>query len=587
MHVAGAGSTRSPRGEDRFERNAAGGGSGDSRATALLVVTTAALAAGAAAAALFPPPEPGGGAASPSARPPSLPAPVRAVAVQAAVAAGAAERFARAVVTGVAMSADYRISLYGLDEGSEEYGRAARACHRRGAARLLRMALKSEGLYTKVGQALAALNHVLPAEYCETLQLLNDRGYGRPIEEVVRTVEAELGRPLDEVFEVFDPTPVAAASVSQVHAALAKDTGELLAVKVQYCDMRERFAGDMATMELLCDAATLAHPKFDFGWIIRRARRELEMELDFENEARNAERCARELAHVPGVAVPRVRRDLTSTRVLTAEFVRGCSVNDAAAIRRLGFRPADVARKTIGALAYQIFQSGFVHADPHPGNVKVRPDPGRPGSPQIVLLDHGLYLQMDDAVRLEFCGLWRSIVLRDDAALRAHAAALGVDRPELLASMLFQRPYRTGAAGFGTALTQADLDELQRQATAEMGSVVGVLKQMPYNLTLLMRNINLVRSLNKDLGSPANRYVIMGREAVAGGFRGGGGDGAGRPRPALVTRLRQALSVARFEMVLWREEWRAWLRLAFVRALQLVGRAPADLGTLEEVLHIG
>lgn len=190
---------------------------------------------------------------------------------------------------------------------------------------------------------------------------------------------------------------------------------------------------------------------------------------------------------------------------------------------------------------------GFVHADPHPGNLLVRaidrhgrilPPPDRAndvGPPawlhslaarlraalrgcqaQLVLLDHGLYMDVRRDVRASFCQLWKAIVIKDTAALRQSAAALGVSNAEMLASVILQRPYATGTVGFSTLMTQTDYEQMRRWAAQHMDQMVTILQQMPRSLMLVLRNINLVRSINKDLGAPINRFTIMANWALRG-----------------------------------------------------------------------
>lgn len=136
-------------------------------------------------------------------------------------------------------------------------------------------------------------------------------------------------------------------------------------------------------------------------------------ELDFEHEGKNLERCGRDLAVLPWVYLPRVEWELSSKRVLTAEWIDGCKVTDKKAIAAMGLSTADVreernvvviqstsylfqvAEKVIKAFAHQLFHTGFVHADPHPGNIFIRPLPRGDGA-QVVLLDHGLYMTLEE-----------------------------------------------------------------------------------------------------------------------------------------------------------------------------------------------
>lgn len=191
-----------------------------------------------------------------------------------------------------------------------------------------------------------------------------------------QTFLEDFDAPLESLFETFNPTPVAAASLAQVFHATTKARvtasgavlpGRDVAVKVQYIDMLDRFEGDLFTVSLLFDVAAFLFPGFDFGWAVRDARYELEKELDFVNEARNSEQCAADLRQLDFVAVPKVDWHLTSKRVLTAEWIDGCKITDLNGLKLHGVSPKDAAYMMSVAFARQIFSTGFVHADPHPG----------------------------------------------------------------------------------------------------------------------------------------------------------------------------------------------------------------------------
>ena len=177
------------------------------------------------------------------------------------------------------------------------------------------------------------------------------------------------------------------------------------------------------------------------------------------HEAGNAARCAANLA-APGsrvrgrVAVPAVDTALSSHRVLTMEFIDGVKVTDREGLAALGAHPAAVARLVSETFCEQIFVFGDVHCDPHAANLLVRAAPGAPrgargsGAWQLVLLDHGLYRQLDDGLRLEYAGLWRSLIHADEAGIRRHCAALNAgDAVPLFAGMLTQRPWEEVSEG--------------------------------------------------------------------------------------------------------------------------------------------
>ena len=308
---------------------------------------------------------------------------------------------------------------------------ALRAAHARGAARLRDLCHANGGVYVKLGQHVATLvsgerkgrvdhhthththrirspshtlsfpptqnqqDHLLPPEYVNLMKatMLNAVPPA-PFADVRATVEEDLQAPLSSTFLSFDPTPIAAASLAQVHRAVVVD-GTSVAVKVQHRGLREACAADIATVAGLVAAGGLLFPGFDLSWLVAEIKANLPRELDFRLEAENAERCASNLeapsSSVRGrVVVPHSHPPLPPTpRVHVMEWIDGVPAADPQALATIGASPRTVATLIATAFSEMIFIHGFVHADPHPGNLLVRR--GRDGKAQLVLLDHGLY----------------------------------------------------------------------------------------------------------------------------------------------------------------------------------------------------
>jgi aarF domain-containing kinase len=432
--------------------------------------------------------------------------------------------------------------------------------HQRSANRLLEGCLLNGGLYIKTGQGVAAINHILPIEYTETLKLLEDRCLERKKDEVNRLFMEDFGETPDKIFEEFNYQPIAAASLAQVFRAKTKQ-GDDVAVKVQYIDLQKRFRGDVGTILLLNDIIALVHKNYNFGWIIRDLKKSLEMELDFLNEAKNAERCAKDLMHYNYVYIPKVYKDLSNTRVLTAEYIENAvKISDVESLKKMKVNIKDLDKKLFEIFAYQIFTTGFVHADPHPGNIFVRKTVD--DKTQIVLLDHGLYETISGEIRDNLCKFWEAIVLRDYKLMKIYSDKLEVSDHKRFAEILLQKPLDVNKFSLQTKYTEQEVNYMKKIASQHFDIIMQVLKEMPRNLLFIVRNLNIIRAIAKEHGDLIDRPKIMARCAIANLMETG---------DSFIKYLRRKIY---FEYRLWKIFMEFWFMRNYLKFLEKIGRAP-------------
>jgi ubiquinone biosynthesis protein len=289
---------------------------------------------------------------------------------------------------------DFRLSVSPQDFLAPEADAEVIEPDVRARAEAFAAALRKMGpTYVKFGQLLSTRPDIVPHEYILALESLQDDLEPFSFADVERIVEEELGVRISKAFDTFESTPLAAASLGQVHRAVLRDGREVV-VKVQRPDVREQVRRDL---EVFTEIAQELEKHTDIGrkmslvGAIEQARMVMFSELNYLQEARNTEILRENLATFPQIYIPVVVHDLTSPRVLTSELVKGRKVSKLTSLALIEGNYAELAGVLTRAYLKQICVDGFWHSDPHPGNIFVRENPAdAEGAPQLVLLDFGM-----------------------------------------------------------------------------------------------------------------------------------------------------------------------------------------------------
>jgi ubiquinone biosynthesis protein len=359
--------------------------------------------------------------------------------------------------------------------------------------------------FLKFGQVLALRRDLLPDAYIDELELLHDRLPAMGIATVRATVEVELGAPLTELFSSFSETPLAAATIAQVHEATMQD-GRHVAVKVQRPGLKAMISTDIAVLSYLVALLEKLFPRLralDLPVVVREFANSLNRETDFSREARSIVLFRTALADVPDLWIPDVVAECSKGTVLTLEYSAGERVDLYAKLH-----PEAMPRSmnTLVRLMLQtIFEEGLFHADPHPGNVFVLPD-GR-----LSLLDFGMTGELDEPMRESLTLLLEAVVKGDaraatEAYLEMAPASENVNRAALLVDIKAAL-YEIHRGDLANVSIGDAFDSLLRA-----GSRNGI--HNPGEFVLLTRAFVILESMIRQL-APDHNYMESFREEIS------------------------------------------------------------------------
>lgn len=307
--------------------------------------------------------------------------------------------------------------------GKEEQNRLKRA------DQILNLISAQSPALIKAGQALASRSDLLPKEYLNSLQKLQDRCPSYPSSEAFKLFESELGFPFSEVMELDSLEPIAAASIGQVYKGRLKSNGAQVAIKIQRPGCEELIAVDLfilrwyaqlvqRVINLLKRDIDLVAIIDDFGELIYR-------EIDYRAEAVNAQRFAELYSTIPDVFVPKIYTSLSTGKVLVMEWVDGARLNDKSRMEEMGLDPSRLIDTLVQCSLRQLLENGFFHADPHAGNLLAMP------SGKLCYLDFGMVSYVESAQRLSIIEAVVHLVNRDFQSLANLYVRMGFIPPEV------------------------------------------------------------------------------------------------------------------------------------------------------------
>ena len=356
--------------------------------------------------------------------------------------------------------------------------------------------------FIKLAQALSNRADLLPEALIDEFEKLQSNV--PPFDTAVarQIIEEEMGRPISAVFSEFDDLPLGSASIGQVHRARLL-TGEEVVVKVQRPGVRDKVRSDLALLHELVRLTSgflqkqgLANPQD----IVDAFERSMSKELDYTAEARSMEQFRRLYEGYTTFYIPKPYRELSTSRILVIEFVSGCKITDKAQLQVWGLDPATVAENGMDIYLTQIFEFGVFHADPHPGNVLVRPD----GT--VVLIDFGMVGRLSKQQKYAFAGVFIGMARQD-----ARSMALNFRRLALTAEIPDMRAFEADLGQLIEDFASLDVQEMSMSdlADALQGIIYTYKLQVPGAVFLILRALVILEGIGKVLHPNFNTFEFV------------------------------------------------------------------------------
>lgn len=380
--------------------------------------------------------------------------------------------------------------------------------HEEASEMLVQMIRGNKGLYIKMGQALANQGALFPLAYQKRFSKLFDDAPNDPWGALDATLRAALGPDYESrVFDHIQHEPMASALIAQVHKARLRAEDALVAVKVQHPYIPRQMTADLLVYRLM---SRVYERVFDLpiSFFTAYISEQLEMEADFTRELRNSGELARFISNDRSVRslnvyVPYNYPQYSSERVLVTEWIEGVPLTDKQRLIDKGYSLDRLMRQYITIFCRQTFSYGFVHADPHPGNMLVRMSNG---SQQLVILDHGLYTRLPKKFMLEYRDLWQNILGASSAKIDHVTHEWGIGSAEILKAVIQLKPPE--------GLTPENAPSHQELIRMFLGDE----RKFPQELIFLMRAMRMMQNLNQTMGSPVNRINLIVSCAMRGAY---------------------------------------------------------------------
>jgi aarF domain-containing kinase len=374
---------------------------------------------------------------------------------------------------------------------------------------------ENDGLYVKLAQGLSAMEHILPPPYLKYLSKLQDEAKASPYDQIEEIFVKDMGKKPEEFFDGFTKEPIASASIAQVHKAKIKNTQTEVAVKIQKPNIKGQFWFDMHMHWLICAVLQYSFnlPLLPFTEFIEE---NLAKEINFKTEAENMEKARFFMEshnNTPNIYIPKIFSEFTRDRILVTEWIDGVKVTHFDEVKSLtssGIKP--IVTDIIDFFAKQIFEHGFVHCDPHPGNILIQKGQQKNQKYRIAIIDFGLCIELNDKIKKEYCEFWKGILDSDSKKLEEITKKWGMNDFESFVGATMMKPYNSKKK-LSDRPTKNEIYEMQLKFKKQLDKQMNNFSNLPKELIFVGRNMNLIRSLNKKAGSIVDRISMLAEES--------------------------------------------------------------------------
>jgi len=397
--------------------------------------------------------------------------------------------------------------------GQKYWDRRIEKLHLRSAEKIKKTLLELQGLFVKVGQLISILSNILPEAFREPLESLQDQLPARDFEEIKTTIESEFGKPMNEVFKSFDPTPLAAASIGQTHRARLHDGTEVV-VKVQHADIEAIAETDLTVIQNLVRWITRFFAIKGMEHLYGQVRLMIEEELDYWHEAKVMKMIGDNLKTEKGVRVPTVFESYSSRKVITSAYSAGVKITNIKQLDQWGINRTDLAERFVKMYCKMIFEDDIFHADPHPGNILIEE------SGEIVLLDFGAVTQLSPEIKTGIPAMILAFTRQDsngmaDALRKMGFIGSGKDARQLAVKLLdigqdfLQNEVQIDSLNLDGITIDSDSKIISKLFSAINFREIASTFQIPKDWILLQRVLLLVLGTSNQLAPKMNPVDVL------------------------------------------------------------------------------